>query len=164
MLAGLHANCQWHLVCDQLAAAIHPAAPRPPITIAIVAGPSVRLLLVALLLVAQFLQQAQGGGSSAQHAAAHAAAARQRRQEHLGGGSSQPRHAYVAACVLAKDEHLNIREWILYHKWIGINKFYVFDHQSKPPLADVLQVGAPVVPFLGARLLCAAVQWAVTAP
>ena len=50
-----------------------------------------------------------------------------------------PSHAYVAACVLAKNEHLYIREFIQYHHWIGIDKFYVWDHQSSPPMADVLE-------------------------
>lgn len=134
MLAGLHTTRQGQFVFDQLPAAAHPAT---RVTIAAIATDlDVWLLLVAFLLVSQLLQQAQSAGASAQHAAAHAAAVKQRRQEQLG---SQPRHAYVAACALAKDEHLNIREWIQYHQWIGIQKFYIFDHQSKPPLADMLQ-------------------------
>lgn len=51
----------------------------------------------------------------------------------------QQRHPYVAACVLAKNEHRYIREWIEYHLWIGLEKFYVWDHQSVPSLASVLE-------------------------
>ena len=57
---------------------------------------------------------------------------------HTASGSSQA-HAFVAACVLAKNEHLHIREFIRYHHWIGIDKFYIWDHQSRPPLAYVLE-------------------------
>ncbi|GFR52752.1 hypothetical protein Agub_g15359 [Astrephomene gubernaculifera] len=53
--------------------------------------------------------------------------------------AEKPVHAYIAVCVLAKNEHLYIREFIRYHHWIGIDKFYIWDNQSRPPLADVLQ-------------------------
>lgn len=48
-------------------------------------------------------------------------------------------HAYVAVCVLAKNEHSYIREFIKYHLFIGVEKFYIWDHQSTPPLAYVLE-------------------------
>ncbi len=48
-------------------------------------------------------------------------------------------HAYVAACVLVKDEHRYIREWIRYHLTIGLEKFYIFDHMSSPPISTVVE-------------------------
>ncbi|GLI68670.1 hypothetical protein VaNZ11_013146 [Volvox africanus] len=38
-----------------------------------------------------------------------------------------------------KNEHFYIRDFIQYHKWIGIEKFYIWDHKSRPPLAYVLE-------------------------
>ncbi len=48
-------------------------------------------------------------------------------------------HSYIAACVLVKNEHRYIREWIRYHLAIGVEKFYFFDHLSTPPIATVLE-------------------------
>ncbi|KAG2489056.1 hypothetical protein HYH03_012492 [Edaphochlamys debaryana] len=84
----------------------------------------VELLVAALLLVALHFN------------VAHA-----QELEERGSGrilQAAPKHAYVAACLLVKNEHLYIREFIQYHRWIGIEKFYVWDHQSSPPMADVL--------------------------
>lgn len=36
------------------------------------------------------------------------------------------------------DEHAHIREWVLYHHMLGVNRFYLFDDNSRPPLAGVL--------------------------
>lgn len=44
-------------------------------------------------------------------------------------------HSYAALCSIFKNEHGNIREWVQYHHWIGIGKFYIFDHGSTPPLS-----------------------------
>eukprot|EP01024_Parvocaulis_polyphysoides_P007707 TRINITY_DN12276_c1_g3_i1.p1 TRINITY_DN12276_c1_g3~~TRINITY_DN12276_c1_g3_i1.p1 ORF type:complete len:388 (-),score=25.63 TRINITY_DN12276_c1_g3_i1:275-1438(-) len=46
---------------------------------------------------------------------------------------------YVGLCTIARDEHLFIREWIMYHKYIGVSKFYVYDHMSIPPMESLLQ-------------------------
>ena len=48
-------------------------------------------------------------------------------------------HAYAALCSIFKNEHGNIREWVLYHHWLGIDKFYIFDHGSEPPLSGEVQ-------------------------
>eukprot|EP01025_Chloroclados_australasicus_P062856 TRINITY_DN8273_c0_g1_i4.p1 TRINITY_DN8273_c0_g1~~TRINITY_DN8273_c0_g1_i4.p1 ORF type:complete len:359 (-),score=10.44 TRINITY_DN8273_c0_g1_i4:359-1435(-) len=48
-------------------------------------------------------------------------------------------HAYVALCLIAKDENKFIREWIQYHKYIGVGKIYVFDHNSQTPLKFEIQ-------------------------
>ncbi|GAB4813782.1 hypothetical protein N2152v2_000828 [Parachlorella kessleri] len=52
---------------------------------------------------------------------------------------------YVALCLVAKDEHASIREWVLYHRRIGVGRIYVYDHGSSPPmrneLADFIEAG-----------------------
>eukprot|EP01026_Neomeris_dumetosa_P043895 TRINITY_DN3685_c0_g1_i5.p1 TRINITY_DN3685_c0_g1~~TRINITY_DN3685_c0_g1_i5.p1 ORF type:complete len:771 (-),score=51.98 TRINITY_DN3685_c0_g1_i5:317-2455(-) len=45
----------------------------------------------------------------------------------------------VAICVLVKDEHLDILEWIEYHQYIGIGKIYIYDNNSKPPMINMLR-------------------------
>ncbi|GAB4813551.1 hypothetical protein N2152v2_000597 [Parachlorella kessleri] len=47
--------------------------------------------------------------------------------------------AYVAICAAVKDQHIDVREWIFYNRAIGINKFYLTDTGSKPPMQAVLQ-------------------------
>lgn len=39
---------------------------------------------------------------------------------------------------MMKDEHLDIREWLAYHQAIGIDKVYLFDNGSKPPLIHTI--------------------------
>eukprot|EP01025_Chloroclados_australasicus_P056618 TRINITY_DN7034_c0_g1_i4.p1 TRINITY_DN7034_c0_g1~~TRINITY_DN7034_c0_g1_i4.p1 ORF type:complete len:387 (-),score=14.65 TRINITY_DN7034_c0_g1_i4:20-1180(-) len=46
--------------------------------------------------------------------------------------------ADVALCLITRDEHKYIREWIDYHKYIGVNKFYIYDNLSLPPLLDTI--------------------------
>lgn len=47
--------------------------------------------------------------------------------------------AYFAICLVAKDQHADIREWVEYHRYIGTSKIYIFDHASKPPMIQILQ-------------------------
>eukprot|EP01024_Parvocaulis_polyphysoides_P016400 TRINITY_DN17284_c0_g2_i2.p1 TRINITY_DN17284_c0_g2~~TRINITY_DN17284_c0_g2_i2.p1 ORF type:complete len:339 (-),score=24.72 TRINITY_DN17284_c0_g2_i2:644-1660(-) len=46
---------------------------------------------------------------------------------------------YVALCLSARNEHSNIREWIQYHLWLGVNKIYIFDQESNPPMSSILR-------------------------
>ncbi len=46
---------------------------------------------------------------------------------------------YISLCLLCKDENDYLEEWITYHKNIGIDHFYIYDHQSKIPLATTCQ-------------------------
>lgn len=46
--------------------------------------------------------------------------------------------SYFALCGIFKNEHALIREWIGYHRWIGVSKFYVYDHGSVPPLLNTI--------------------------
>jgi hypothetical protein len=45
---------------------------------------------------------------------------------------------YVALCVVAKDQHRDLRYWIAYHRWLGVDKFYVMDHNSSRPMLPVV--------------------------
>eukprot|EP01026_Neomeris_dumetosa_P058359 TRINITY_DN5423_c0_g1_i7.p2 TRINITY_DN5423_c0_g1~~TRINITY_DN5423_c0_g1_i7.p2 ORF type:complete len:340 (-),score=12.72 TRINITY_DN5423_c0_g1_i7:208-1227(-) len=46
--------------------------------------------------------------------------------------------SYMAICILANDEHVNIINFLKYHIYIGFSKVYVFDHGSQPPMVEVL--------------------------
>lgn len=43
--------------------------------------------------------------------------------------------AYVAICTIVKNEHAYLLEWLKYHTWIGIKKFYIYDHDSDPRIS-----------------------------
>ena len=46
---------------------------------------------------------------------------------------------YVSICLIVRDEHRYIEEWISYHRLIGIDHFYITDNKSQPPLKSILQ-------------------------
>lgn len=46
---------------------------------------------------------------------------------------------YVGICAIVKNEQRNIQEWIDYHHWIGVGKFYIYDHGSSLSVAAQLQ-------------------------
>ena len=58
-----------------------------------------------------------------------------------------PQQAYLAMCLGVKDQNEDLREWIEYHRSIGVGKFYVFDDNSTVPAAtalpDLIQEGKP---------------------
>jgi hypothetical protein len=37
---------------------------------------------------------------------------------------------YVAICAIVKNQHQDLREWLEYHKWLGVGKVYVYDNNS----------------------------------
>lgn len=47
--------------------------------------------------------------------------------------------AYLAVCLGVKDQNEDLREWIEYHRSIGVGKFYIFDDNSTVPAAPGLQ-------------------------
>eukprot|EP00887_Chlorella_sp_A99_P002406 scaffold10.g2406.t1 len=57
------------------------------------------------------------------------------RQLRTGGHSGE---GYVAICAAVKDQHLDVREWVAYHHMIGVERFYIVDPGSTPPLSTVL--------------------------
>ncbi|KAF5840553.1 hypothetical protein DUNSADRAFT_16351, partial [Dunaliella salina] len=46
---------------------------------------------------------------------------------------------YLAMCVVARDVHRDIREWVLTHLFMGVEKIFVNDHNSKPAMQEELQ-------------------------
>jgi hypothetical protein len=45
----------------------------------------------------------------------------------------------VSICCIIKDENAYLDEWIRYHLLIGVQHFYIYDNQSKVPVAATLQ-------------------------
>ena len=41
---------------------------------------------------------------------------------------------YLALCLAAKDQHLDLREWLDHHLALGVSKIYLFDDHSDPPM------------------------------
>eukprot|EP01025_Chloroclados_australasicus_P032851 TRINITY_DN3336_c1_g2_i1.p1 TRINITY_DN3336_c1_g2~~TRINITY_DN3336_c1_g2_i1.p1 ORF type:complete len:344 (+),score=-1.76 TRINITY_DN3336_c1_g2_i1:126-1157(+) len=67
-----------------------------------------------------------------------------------------PEHAYIAFCILVRDAFRDeLREWILYHKYIGVGKIYMFDdfsNSSRPMLSlvhDFIESGLVSYFYLG---------------
>lgn len=46
--------------------------------------------------------------------------------------------ARVGICLVVKDEHIDIEEWLDYHAYIGVDTVYLYDDQSTPPMKDIL--------------------------
>lgn len=42
---------------------------------------------------------------------------------------------YLSACIIARDE-IDLVEWILFYKIIGVEHFYIYDNQSKVPIKN----------------------------
>ncbi len=56
-----------------------------------------------------------------------------------GLGYGSPPENYVAVCMVVRDAHDDIAEWVHYHQKLSISKFYIYDHESTPPLSRVLR-------------------------
>jgi hypothetical protein len=46
-----------------------------------------------------------------------------------------PQH-YLGLCAIAKDETPFLREWAAYHHYVGFEKIYLYDNESRPPVRD----------------------------
>lgn len=44
----------------------------------------------------------------------------------------------LAICVIVKNEAPYMKEWIDYHRLVGVEKFYVYDNESTDSLLSVL--------------------------
>ncbi len=44
---------------------------------------------------------------------------------------------YLAICAIVKNEP-DIVEWIEYHKRMGVEKFYIYDNNSAPPVINLI--------------------------
>jgi len=45
---------------------------------------------------------------------------------------------YLSVCAIAKNEGRYFREWIEYHKTVGVEKFYIYDNESSDDTKEVL--------------------------
>lgn len=45
---------------------------------------------------------------------------------------------YIGCCAIARDENYFIEEWVQYHSMIGVEKFIIYDNESKIPLCKTL--------------------------
>lgn len=45
---------------------------------------------------------------------------------------------YLTLCAIVKDEERYLPEWVRYHRAIGVEKFLIWDNESKIPVADAL--------------------------
>ncbi len=50
---------------------------------------------------------------------------------------SQPKH-YLSICAIAKNEGPYFKEWIEFHKMLGVEKFYIYDNESNDGTRDIL--------------------------
>lgn len=41
---------------------------------------------------------------------------------------------YLSACLLARDALLDIRDWVEWHHSLGVEKVFLYDHNSNPPM------------------------------
>ena len=51
---------------------------------------------------------------------------------------TQPKH-YLVVCAIAKDEGPYFKEWIDWHRKMGVEKFYIYDNESSDETREVLQ-------------------------
>jgi hypothetical protein len=64
-------------------------------------------------------------------------AARRAADRLLGRGG--PGHAYLAVCLVVKDQNEDIREWVKHHVQLGVGKVYVFDDNSSTPAVTMME-------------------------
>ena len=46
---------------------------------------------------------------------------------------------YTSIVLIAKDEERYIREWLEYHRMVGIDHFYIYDNESQPSFKRILE-------------------------
>jgi len=68
------------------------------------------------------------------------------------GLEAKPKKHNLAVCALFKNESENLREWIEYHKMIGVDHFYLYDNGSKDQYMKVLR------PYINQRMVTL-VRW-----
>lgn len=57
---------------------------------------------------------------------------------------------YLSLCLVARDEDPYIDEIICYYKLMGVEKFYIYDNQSKIPLSETLKKYGDLVNVINA--------------
>jgi hypothetical protein len=54
------------------------------------------------------------------------------------GLSAGARRAAQAVCLVVRNQHADIREWLEHHVALGVGRFYVFDNNSTRPMLDTV--------------------------
>lgn len=100
-----------------------------------------------------------GGAGSRQGGAAPADPSRQAEAEDparvlaqpdaAGAGAAAMPPAYVTVCSAVKDQHADVREWLAYHRAVGVDRFYLVDTGSASSMSHEVAdyIGAGVVDF-----------------
>lgn len=52
---------------------------------------------------------------------------------------------YLSLCIIVKDEDRAIREWVAHHALLGVEHFFIFDNESRVPVARVLRDFPPAL-------------------
>ncbi|MBF0122417.1 MAG: glycosyltransferase family 92 protein, partial [Candidatus Omnitrophica bacterium] len=55
-----------------------------------------------------------------------------------GDGKVSDHPCYLSVCAIIKDEAQYIKEWIEFHRIVGVEKFFIYDNGSSDDLKDVL--------------------------
>lgn len=57
--------------------------------------------------------------------------------------------SYVSICSSIKDQHADVREWLAYHRAVGVDKFYLVDTGSAIPMRSAMEdyIAAGIVDF-----------------
>lgn len=54
-------------------------------------------------------------------------------------GAAGDYNHYLAVCAIAKDEGPYFKEWIEYHRLVGVGKFYIYDNESTDDTKKILE-------------------------
>jgi glycosyl transferase family 92 len=54
-------------------------------------------------------------------------------------GASEPRDTYLAICAIYRDEARYLREWIEFHRLVGVERFFLYDNGSEDDHLQVLE-------------------------
>lgn len=60
-----------------------------------------------------------------------------RLKRRLASDTTRPQH-YLAVCAIAKNEGPYFKEWIEWHRGMGVDKFYIYDNESTDCTREVL--------------------------
>lgn len=59
-------------------------------------------------------------------------------QRHLRDDSARAYPHFLSVCAIAKDEGPYLKEWIEFHRLVGVEKFYLYDNESTDDTRDIL--------------------------
>jgi hypothetical protein len=64
---------------------------------------------------------------------------------------------YFSICAIFKDESLSLKEWVEYHRIIGVDHFYLYNNQSSDNYKEILQ------PFIDKGIVTL-IEWDINPP